>query len=444
MNKKELKNLIKECINETISDEVSLFDQQPIPPGLNKESLDFLKRVLRDEKNWLKTDKERYLEYMNGVSMTDRVKKSPDKNTWNESKSDVRNGLILAGLYIRYALKSDEINEMKSSDNLNTEYELSNKKCDGLDVIENDIPNLSSIKSSLNDYKILHGIRNIPVSEFSLSGKSYSVDGTNRIKKLTNEIQNSNQIKPLIVVIDNDGPYVLEGSHRAEALFLLNKKYIPALIVLDLNSLNIMNEMAYPASFSMEQFNSIKSYKGKYDYARQHLQRLAAGSSRVILKIDEEKVLKLAKNEKGLAQNNIETDGYLRNHPITAHVFDYDDKHDRPYWLEMEYAKKLSPKRFQQLTGFTLDELELLLRAVSDRHNNSRLFSKPSQELQSKANNSEWFNDLQDMALNMGMILPGDFTRISTYGEVLRDGKPTVVVIDFGLTKGVYDDYYAR
>lgn len=203
-----------------------------------------------------------------------------------------------------------------------------------------------------------------------------------------------------------------------------------------------IEEMAYPVSFSMEQFNSIPSYKGKFKYAVEHLQKMTSGSARVIFKIDEEKVLKLAKNEKGLAQNNIETDGYLRNHPITAQVFDYDDKHDRPYWLEMQLAKKVSPKRIQQLTDFTLDDINTLLRDVSRRNGHKSIFAPASPELQKKADNSEWFNDLQDMALNMGFILPGDFGRASTYGEVIRDGKPAIVVVDFGLTEDVWNDYY--
>ena len=36
----------------------------------------------------------------------------------------------------------------------------------------------------------------------------------------------------------------------------------------------------------------------------------------------------------------------------------------------------------------------------------------------------------------------GDMTRLSTYGEVIRDKKPKIVLVDFGLTKTVFDDYY--
>jgi len=198
-------------------------------------------------------------------------------------------------------------------------------------------------------------------------------------------------------------------------------------------------EMAYPASFSMEQFNAIKTYKGKMQYANQHLQKLANGSSRTIFKIDDEKVLKLAKNEKGLAQNNIETDFYLSNHTITANIFESDSLHDRPYWLEMEFAKKLTPTRFKAITGFTLDEIYLFLNYIA---NNKE--AKITPELKEKIHDNEFVNNLEDMAISMDMPIPGDLARLSTYGEVIRDGKPTVVVIDYGLTKDVFNNYYAR
>jgi ParB-like chromosome segregation protein Spo0J len=55
------------------------------------------------------------------------------------------------------------------------------------------------------------------------------------VKKLAEEIKETNEINPLIVVIDNEGLYVLEGGHRLAALHLLGKKTLPALVVRDLD-----------------------------------------------------------------------------------------------------------------------------------------------------------------------------------------------------------------
>jgi hypothetical protein len=39
-------------------------------------------------------------------------------------------------------------------------------------------------------------------------------------------------------------------------------------------------------------------------------------------------------------------------------------------------------------------------------------------------------------------IPSGDLTKLSTYGVVKRNGQDDVVMIDYGLTKEVYDSYY--
>jgi hypothetical protein len=112
------------------------------------------------------------------------------------------------------------------------DYFLSNGECDGL-TVRSEVPNTSSISSSLNKWEEVSGIRNIPIEQFNLTGKSYSVSEDKRIEALTEQIRLSKEINPLIVVKDRDGLYILEGSHRADALFRLGIRYIPALIVID-------------------------------------------------------------------------------------------------------------------------------------------------------------------------------------------------------------------
>ena len=54
---------------------------------------------------------------------------------------------------------------------------------------------------------------------------------------------------------------------------------------------SIVKEMAYPVSFSMEQMLSLPSYTARVRYCQQHLQKIGAGSSRVVFAVDNEKVL---------------------------------------------------------------------------------------------------------------------------------------------------------
>ena len=69
------------------------------------------------------------------------------------------------------------------------------------------------------------------------------------------------------------------------------------------NPLDENMDEAYPTSFNIEEFKQLKSFNQRIQYCEQHLQRISSGSSRIVYKIDDEKVLKLAKNKKGLAQN---------------------------------------------------------------------------------------------------------------------------------------------
>jgi hypothetical protein len=118
-------------------------------------------------------------------------------------------------------------------DDIDKKYPVAGPLVDGREVI-NKIDNTSSIEASLgNNYKILRGIREVPMADFHVTGQHYSVEGTKRIQQLAMKIKQSNKISVLIVVIDKEGPYILEGSTRIEALFLLGAKSFPALIVVD-------------------------------------------------------------------------------------------------------------------------------------------------------------------------------------------------------------------
>ena len=206
-------------------------------------------------------------------------------------------------------------------------------------------------------------------------------------------------------------------------------------------------EEDYVESFSFEDFERITSYAGKVKYAASHLQRLGSGSARVIFSVDDTKVLKVAKNIKGLAQNNIESDYTLQKWcPIVAKVFKIGEevKDVGPFYLEMELAKKVSPARFEALTGVSLKDLQDYLAHKKSLINRGKIWISIDPEVEARLNDNEFVGHLMDLIANYDMSYPGDFGRINSYGEVLREGEPTVVLVDFGLTSSVWLDYYAR
>ena len=114
-------------------------------------------------------------------------------------------------------------------------------------------------------------------------------------------------------------------------------------------------EEDYPSNFDLEEFSKLTSFNKRIKYCQERLKRISSGSSRIVYMVDDTKVLKIAKNEKGLNQNEIEAE-YSNYHDIkdiTAQVFAYDNKN---LWIEMELARKVTPKIFEKVVGVSFND----------------------------------------------------------------------------------------
>lgn len=100
-------------------------------------------------------------------------------------------------------------------------------------LVAETVPNTDSIASSLSDYEVLPGIREVAMDLFDPKAFFYAADDHKRARRLAEKIEESGWIAPLIVVVDADGPYVLEGAHRYVALHHLKAKSFPAVVVID-------------------------------------------------------------------------------------------------------------------------------------------------------------------------------------------------------------------
>lgn len=201
----------------------------------------------------------------------------------------------------------------------------------------------------------------------------------------------------------------------------------------------------FPASFNKEEFARLRSFAERIRYCTEHLSKIAAGSGRVVFLVDDKSVLKLAKNPKGIAQNlqeaQIGGDNYFKG--IVAEVFDYDQD-DK--WIISEHAKKLTPTRFKQLTSMDIKTAGdyLMMRESENTPINRRFRSYNfSQEQLEILHNNQFLADIVEVMFNFN-IKAGDFTRLSSYGEVNREGQAMVVLVDYGLSDEVYNTHYAR
>lgn len=198
----------------------------------------------------------------------------------------------------------------------------------------------------------------------------------------------------------------------------------------------------YPSSFDREHFKSLSSYNSRVKYCEEHLTRIASGSARIVYQIDNEKVLKLAKNKKGLAQNEIEASHsqYYDLENVLARTFDADQN---DLWVEMELARKVRVADFKRIVGFDFKDYCKAIHNYDNEANNRRRYDMDiDPEILKDMWEDEFIYDIFQYIA--GYEIPaGDLMRLNSYGLVKRNGQDAIVIIDFGLDNDVYTSYYS-
>lgn len=197
----------------------------------------------------------------------------------------------------------------------------------------------------------------------------------------------------------------------------------------------------YPSSFNMEEFKLLTSFRKRIAYCEKHLKRISSGSSRIVYQIDNEKVLKLAKNKKGLAQNEVEhtysNDPYISD--IFAEVLDADT--DNFLWIEMELARKVTKPLFKSIVGIPFDEYTKVLQYYDSTANPQKYkhYSIPEPDNMEDHWEDEFFRGMFDYLGNFNVPV-GDLMKLSSYG-IVRNNE--IVLIDYGFDDGVAKEFYS-
>lgn len=190
-------------------------------------------------------------------------------------------------------------------------------------------------------------------------------------------------------------------------------------------------------SFSLKTLDSLVSISKKVKYAKENLKKMGEGSSRIVFDYDDKSVLKLAKNSKGIAQNDSDGDyGKHRMYPeVIPEIFDKDDDGN---WILVRKANKITTSRFKQLTNIDFKTFCGIVRELEMRHNNK--IKKLSQEAQDHIDNEDSIiYSIYDLMGNYNM-LSGDICKINSWGEINNKA----VLIDSGLTDDVYKTHYRK
>ncbi len=225
---------------------------------------------------------------------------------------------------------------------------------------------------------------------------------------------------------------------------------MPKKIIIRENQLNKLLEAMRP-EFRLDNLRSM-SFKDKVAYCKQMLGgQIGNGSSRMVFQIDDETVLKLAKNRKGIAQNEREIefghDNYMGD--CFPKVFNGSDE-ENYLWIVSEFVLPAKEKDFMEVANMDFKDVDAFIGYVyaddgrygsfmqkQGRKNISSLYDKYDGNDEA----TEILNNIHELYYGYDMEI-GDFRFIQNWGMVMRDGQPTLVILDSGFSQEINKQYY--
>lgn len=179
----------------------------------------------------------------------------------------------------------------------------------------------------------------------------------------------------------------------------------------------------------LQKLTEEKDFKKRIEVAKEVFDVLGEGSSRMVFDLPDDRVLKIALNEKGIDQNLFESHPKMQTE-CTNKVLVADPEGK---WLIVKKAKSLTEKRFKEMVGFTFDEFT---DALFYKFNNESDMKRPKKY--EEIVEHPLYKCLLEMMVGSDDLQLGDVMRISSWGEV--NDKP--LLIDIGLSREIYKEHY--
>ena len=201
--------------------------------------------------------------------------------------------------------------------------------------------------------------------------------------------------------------------------------------------------------FSLDTMVAQGTFQRRVDYCRKMLGMWSGnGSSRVVFDIDDETVLKLAKNKKGIEQNleeiRLGTEPYFSSFPRIMNGS--DEKNG--LWIIAERVLPAKEDDFEKVLGMPFSVINEFVWCIitggrqgyKDAYkdlSNDELYQK----YESNEAVIELFNDIYELYMGFDNNIV-DLRAIRNWGLCLRNGKPAMVMLDVGLSEDIYNRLY--
>ena len=224
-------------------------------------------------------------------------------------------------------------------------------------------------------------------------------------------------------------------------------------IILTENQYNKLTEAMLPG-FRLDYLSSCESFSDRNKYCKKMLGNpIGKGSSRLVYQIDDETCLKLAWNEKGVAQNmeeiNIARDGFVSFIP---RIYNGSDE-ENGLWVITQYVLPAKTIDFKKVLGIHFNDICSFVYHTDRRFDYKlgqrvmRVSDKVIFELYQKYENNEevieLFNDIHDLKANYDQFV-GDLAGIRNWGLTRENGREFLVMLDTGFSEEVYNQFYKK
>lgn len=185
--------------------------------------------------------------------------------------------------------------------------------------------------------------------------------------------------------------------------------------------------------FDTSMLKKLKTPPEIYDYVKDYLPEMGRGSSRATFLLGSRKILKLAKNQAGIGQNEAEVDVYTNpsTKGITTKIFEYDPKYN---WLVAELVRPLKSGDFERMTRWGFDEFGSSLANV-------KAFGMTPRAKEDIPNHMKKFFDDVIQVIKSGELELSDL-RVEDHWGKTADGR--IVLLDYGYTNDVKNQHYVN
>lgn len=193
----------------------------------------------------------------------------------------------------------------------------------------------------------------------------------------------------------------------------------------------MLPENSKDLSVILKNLDKLETFGARKKYAEKNLKHLSSGSSRVVYLTSDDTVIKLAKNEKGLAQNKAEKNPKMKSKFLNKIIKSSKDN----VWIETYYLKKITEKKFEEMTDLDFKDFDQAIRYGLRDVSKNKDKKKPKNF--DKVSASDIYKEIRSIGEKF-KLMPGDLAKISSWGS--KDDQP--ILIDSGLTKEVFEEYY--